>query len=654
MSQPYLFDEFFSSGKLDAVSPFLTQLSRRWARHLPLRSALVSAFFFLLALCFHFINPAASTFFLAFVYFLVGTPALINALEDLRNLEINIDVLMMVAALLSIVIGSALEGGLLLVLFEISANMEAAVLQKTRSAVLNLQKMSPKSAWVIDEQGLLFQKAVQDIAIGTSIVIKAGEMIPLDGIVSQGSSFIKMVHLTGESEPLAARVGDEVASGSVNLEGTLTLKVTRISNDSTLHRIMQLMTQAQEAKPAIERFLDRFGKWYAISIMLIAAGSLLTLYFFFGLPFLGLEGALYRSLSFLIAASPCALILATPTAYLSAMSSCAKKGILLKGGTILDALHRCRVIAFDKTGTLTTGALQCTGLLPLSATSIPHATAIAAAAGLEQRAHHPIGEAIVAHARLQQIEPLHVDHFSSKPGYGLEGLVTVDGGALRCTIGHPDFIASKLEPASEKLTALLRESAHALRGQHTLLLIEQSLFAFTFKDEIRPESKSALAKLKGRFHLVMLTGDHSGHAHEVASQLALDEIFANLRPEQKLDKVAELSQKRGLIMVGDGINDAPALARAHVGISMGSIGSATAVDASDIIFLKDDLSTIDWLIDKSAHTSKILKQNLTLALGVILLATTPALLGELPLWLAVMLHEGGTLLVGLNSLRLLK
>lgn len=649
---PYIFDEFFASGKEESISPFLTPHTRKWGKDLPLKSALLAAFFLCLAFALSFLSKPVSLLCLSSVYFLVGTPALLNALEDLRNVEINIDVLMTLAALLSILIGSGMEGALLLVLFELSAAMENMVTEKTKSALISLHHLSPKTAFVLDADGTLHERSREEIPVGANILIKAGEVIPLDGTVVAGSSFVNMVHLTGESEPIAKREKDSVQAGSQNFDGTLTVKVERVGADSTINRIIRLITQAQNARPKLERLFDRFGKWYSMSIILLAFVFGLSLPLIFNMPFLGEEGSIYRALTFLIAASPCALIIATPTAYLSAISACARKGILLKGGTILDALAKCKIIAFDKTGTLTTGQLSCTGIDLLMDAYFSKETAISIAAGLEKHATHPIGEAILKFARDKKLPQHPIQEFKSTPGYGLEGKVALNEKTIPVYIGHPDFIESKL---SAEKQPLFKEQMRNWESQNTLLLIGEALYVLHFQDEIRPESLKVLPKLqKENIEILLLTGDHTLNAQVVSQSLNIKNVHANLRPEDKLAKVAELSEKAGLIMVGDGINDAPALARSTVGVSLGKIGSATAVDASDVVFLQDDLSLLDILIHKSYKTLRIIKQNLALALAVICLATTPALLGYIPLWLAVILHEGGTVIVGLNSLRLLK
>ena len=654
-SRPHSFDDFFASNKDESISPFLTPSSRRWGIHISLKTALLSAGLLLASFCTSFVSPSLSHLLLAVVYVLSGTPALIEAIRDIKNLEINIDVLMTLSALLSVLIGSGMEGALLLVLFELSAAMERSVEQKTKSALLHLNKLAPKTAFVMNDDGNTREQSVKEITVGAKLLIKTGEIVPLDGQVLEGESFVNLVHLTGESNPISKRCGDEVPAGATLIDGYLILKVTRTSRDSTLSRIIQLITQAQSAKPKLERFLDTFGKWYALSILFLATIFAFFIHFFFSIDFFGTEGSIYRALAFLIAASPCALVIATPTAYLSAISCCARKGILLKGGVILDALAKCRLIAFDKTGTLTTGKLSCTSIEALGSEKgvCDLQTAAGIAASLEKLSSHPIGKAICSYAEKIESPQVAIDQFKSVPGSGLEGVVLLKGQKVPVLIGHPSFISSRV---SSNFPQDWKNQIEKKGHLNSILLVGNSLFVFHFVDSLRHQIAETISHLSGKekMRMMILTGDHSETAYIVAQQLGIKEVFANLRPEDKLEKVARFSKEEGLIMVGDGINDAPALARATVGISMGKIGSQTAIDASDVVFLHDELPLLGWLKNKSNQTVKIVKQNLILAMGVILFATIPSLLGWVPLWTAVLLHEGGTVLVGLNSLRLLR
>jgi len=651
MKAPYLFDEFFASGREESISPFLTPSSRNWGKNLSLKSATTSAFLLALAFSFSFVNPPLSYLFLSLVYFFSGIPALIASMNDLKNLEINIDVLMTLAAFIAVSIDSGLEGALLLVLFELSHGMEHTVSDKARSALHNLNNIAPKFAHIVGADGVTFEKSVREIGVGEKLLVKNGEIVPLDGQVIDGTSSVNLVHLTGESIPVPKQAGDPIPAGARNLEAALIIEVNRTSSDSTLARIIQLITQAQEAKPRLQRWLDQFGKHYATAIIALTFLFAVGLPFLSAMTFLGHEGSLYRALAFLIAASPCALIIATPTAYLSSISACARKGILLKGGITLDALASCSIIAFDKTGTLTTGELQCISIAAMQGGSTENALAIAA--GLERHVVHPIATAICKLAQEKTLRPADIASFKAIPGFGLEGLV----GGIPVAIGLPEHIAKKLPEETALQIRDWAQKSQIKEGQVLAVLsIGQEVFLFRFTDQVRKETAALMRKMESVNGLrpIMLTGDNQQNALNVGQILGIREIYADLRPEDKLDKVAELSEKEGLAMVGDGINDAPALARATVGISMGRIGSATAVDASDVVLLNDDLHLLSWLFTKSKQTLRIVKQNLTLALGVIFLATTPALLGLVPLWVAVILHEGGTVLVGLNSLRLLR
>lgn len=625
MKAPYLFDEFFSSGLEETISPFLTPKSKSWGKNLHLKSASASAVLLILAFGFSFTNPPLSFLLLSIVYFFSGTPALIHSLNDLKNLEININVLMTLAAFVAVFIDSGLEGALLLVLFELSHGMEDAVSNKAKSALHNLNNIAPKFAHLIDEEGVEYEKSVRDIQVKERMLVKNGEIVPLDGVVIEGTSSVNLVHLTGESLPVPKTVGDPVAAGARNLEAALLIEVNRTSTDSTLTRIIKLISEAQSAKPKLERFLDRFGQRYAGTIIFLTFFFACFFPLLFSMSYFGHEGSVYRALAFLIAASPCALIIATPTAYLSAISASARKGILLKGGITLDALAKCKVVAFDKTGTLTTGNLVCTS------SKCPDAV-LAIAYALERNVVHPIATAICKLAQDKQIKPASIQDFRAIPGSGVQG--TFEG--KKVALGRPEWLGIDAQK----------------QGVLTAMVFDNQTYLFEFADQVREEMQTLIQNLGLR--PIMLTGDHEQAAKTVAQSVGIEEVFAGLKPEDKLNKVAQFSEKEGLIMVGDGINDAPALARATVGVSMGKVGSMTAVDASDVVLLNDDLHLLGWLFKKSKKTESIVKQNLTLALGVIVLATTPALLGLVPLWMAVILHEGGTVLVGLNSLRLFR
>lgn len=657
--EPLVFEEYFEMGQQEAFSPFITPASRGWGENLSLKSAIAAAVLLLLSFILSF-NPQALPFSylaLAAVYFLAGIPSLIESLEDLVNFDVNIDVLMTLAAFSSVFIGSGTEGGLLLVLFALSGSMEDAVSSKAKSAISSLHKLSPTTAFVLEADGTLVERSVKEVSAHTAILVKAGQVVPLDGKVIAGTSSVNLVHLTGENFPVTKQVGDEVPAGARNLDGALTLDVLRVSGESTLARIIQLVTQAQEARPVLQRWFDSVSRKYAISIILLTFTFAAAFPFLLGIPFLGMEGSLYRSLAFLIAASPCALIIALPIAYLSAVSVCAKNGILLKGGIVLDALAGCRAIAFDKTGTLTEGNLSCVLIEPLYASAkFNEEELLSAAFGLEKNAIHPIAKAIVNFAESKQLKPLPVKEFKSIPGFGLEGVLASAASERSVYIGKPDFIYGKLSPKDAKALEMKIAAVQKKGEMVSVMLVDKEVFIFHFVDQIRPKIKRTIQALQKHWGLdtVMLTGDHESSAARVAHELGINAYHADLKPEDKLSLVAALAQKQGLAMVGDGINDAPALARATVGICMGKVGTTSAMEASDIVLLHDNIETLDWLYGIAKKTQKIVRQNLVVATAAIIGASLPALAGVVPLWLAVILHEGGTVLVGLNALRLLR
>jgi len=658
--KPVIFEEFFGLGQEETASPFLTSNSRKWAAHLTLKAACLAAIFLVLAFFLSFFpnTQALSSLLLVFVYFLAGIPALIESFEDLIDFDINIDVLMTLAAFSSVLIGSSLEGALLLVLFAISGSIEDLVSTRAKGSINQLHKLSPTKATVINGNGHLLERSVKDIEPETVILVRPGEIVPLDGKVIEGISSVNLVHLTGESLPVIKKMNDQVPAGARNLDGAITLSVTHTAADSTLTKIIQLVTQAQEAKPKLQRWFDRFSRTYALTIISLSTFFALTLPFVLSIPFLGPEGSVYRAVAFLIAASPCALILALPIAYLSAISACARKGILLKGGVVLDALSQCTTIAFDKTGTLTTGELTCTGIKEIAPEELPweEEDILSIAYALEKNAVHPIAKAINTYASKRNSTSATLTDFKSIPGYGIQANTLFKNEAFSVFMGHPDYI---LPHASDEQKRQLNQELDLLRRQGKILavlMIGARLFIFSFEDTLRPFLKETLQRIKQKdqWKLLMLTGDHEDNARRVANEVGLDEYYANLKPEDKLNHVTKLAQSGGLAMVGDGINDAPALARATVGICMGKVGSGAALDAAEVILLHDNLEYLDWLLGKANQTQSIVRQNLFIAIGAILIAALPALAGLVPLWLAVVMHEGGTVLVGFNALRLLR
>lgn len=651
MSEASLFEEYFE-GKEEAFSPFITPDTRYLGKNLYLKASLFASFILFISFLLSF-NPnyaSLSTGLLIAVYFFAGIPALIETIEDLSNLIINIDVLMTLAAFGSVLIGSPMEGALLLVLFAISGSMEEAVTSKAKSSLKELHKLSPSSAWVLSREGRFQLKSVKDVNVGEIILIKAGEVAPLDGKVVKGISSVNLVHLTGENLPVLKKEGDLVPAGAKNMEGALEVEVTHLSQDSTIAKIIELVTQAQDAKPRLQQWFDNLSERYAKTIIVLAFIFALSFPTLFGMPYLGEEGSIYRALAFLIAASPCALIIAIPIAYLSALSVSARNGVLLKGGVTLDALYKVNKIGFDKTGTLTTGQLKWVDAINLSGEKID-SDILPLAYTMEVNAVHPVAKAIQAKGEEEKVKPRDIRDFKMIPGYGVEAYFE---GKL-VYIGQPDYLEKKIDAA--KFRSLLERVNEARKEGYLIavMLKGDDLFLFKFEDTPRFNVKPTLKNLHEMgYKLAMLTGDHFDSAQKVAKELGLDEFYADLKPEDKLRWVEKLSKEDSLAFVGDGVNDAPALARASVGIGMGKGGSRAAVDAADVVLLQDSIEKLDWLFKKSRQTRSVVRQNLFIATLAIFAAAIPALGGFIPLWLAVVMHEGGTVIVGLNGLRLLR
>lgn len=646
---PKILTNFFESGMAEDNSPLLSKKSRLLSHNLPLKAAYFSLFTYALALLFHFIHKEnLSLLFLVFTFFVAGTPACIKSLENLRDKTVNIDILMTAAAFGSIFINGALEGALLLVLFAVSESLGQMVSGKAKSTLASLKNLAPTIAWVVQADGSLRKTPVNLVQVGDIIRTKSGEVVPLDGEIIHGASSINLMHLTGEKVPKSCGIGSIVPAGAHNLEGSFDLKVLRTGADSTIAHIIHLVVQAQATKPALQQRLDKYSSIYALTIFIIASLIAILVPLFSPIPFFGTHSAFYRALAFLIAASPCALIIAIPIAYLSSINACARHGILLKGGVILDRLVSCKAIVMDKTGTLTTGELTCIGCDHFGIEDPEFYSRILA---LEQSSSHPIAQAIVRFISDQQITPVPADQYWTIPGEGVKGLF----GEEEVFIGKSSAVLQLIPlPVREEIEERVRLAKN--QGDICSLACLRNHYAiFYFRDQLRPEAKHLVQDLQASgYPIIMLTGDHHISANNIAQQLNIQEVYADLSPEDKLAKVRELAKERHILMVGDGINDAPALAQATVGIAMGEAGSATAIDAADIVLLNDALSSLPWIIRKAAQTRRIVSQNLCLALAIILLISWPASLGIIPLWLAVILHEGSTVVVGLNALRLLK
>nr|KYP74012.1 hypothetical protein KK1_006680 [Cajanus cajan] len=629
---------------------------------------------------------------LIFVAFpLVGVSASLDALIEVSSGKVNIHVLMAMAAFASMFMGNSLEGGLLLAMFNLAHIAEEYFTSRSVVDVRELKENNPDFALVLDTNDdklpntfdLAYKRVpVHDVTVGSYILVGAGESVPVDCDVYQGSATITIEHLTGEVKPLEAKVGDRIPGGARNLDGRIILKVKKTWKESTLSRIVQLTEEAQSNKPKLQRWLDEFGERYSKVVVVLSIAIAVIGPLVFKWPFISTSacrGSIYRALGLMVAASPCALAVA-PLAYAIAISSCARKGILLKGGHVLDALASCRTIAFDKTGTLTTGGLVFKAIEPIyghrvrnnesnvSSCCIPtcEKEALAVAAAMEKGTTHPIGRAVVDHSEGKDLPSVSVESFEYFPGRGLTATVnSVESGVggaklLKASLGSIDFITSfcQSEDESEKIKEAVNTSSYGSEYVHAALSVNKKVVTLIhLEDRPRPGVFNVIQELQdeAKFRVMMLTGDHEYSARRVASAAGINEYYCNLKPEDKLSHVKDISRDMGggLIMVGEGINDAPALAAATVGIVLAHRASATAIAVADVLLLRENISAVPFCIAKSRQTTSLIKQNVALALTSIVLASLPSVLGFLPLWLTVLLHEGGTLLVCLNSVRAL-
>ncbi|XP_019057411.1 PREDICTED: probable cadmium/zinc-transporting ATPase HMA1, chloroplastic [Tarenaya hassleriana] len=618
---------------------------------------------------------------------LVGVSASLDALMDIAGGKVNIHVLMALAAFASVFMGNALEGGLLLAMFNLAHIAEEFFTSRSMVDVKELKESNPDSALVIDANNddvpnfsdFSYKSVpVHDVEVGSFILVGTGEIVPVDCEIYHGSATITIEHLTGEVKPLEAKAGDRVPGGARNLDGRMIVKAIKAWNESTLNRIVQLTEEAQSNKPKLQRWLDEFGENYSKVVVVLSAAIAFLGPFLFKWPFLSTaacRGSVYRALGLMVAASPCALAVA-PLAYATAISSCARKGILVKGGQVLDALASCHTIAFDKTGTLTTGGLMFKAIEPIyghqagnntsvTPCCIPNCEkeALAVAAAMEKGTTHPIGRAVVDHSIGKELPSVSIESFEYFPGRGLiatvNGIesVTREDTMRRASLGSVEFIASlcSSEDESRKIKDAVKTSLYGKDLVHAALSVDQKVTLIHLEDHPRPGASVVVEELKswGKLRVIMLTGDHESSAWRVANVVGIKEVYCNLKPEDKLNHVKNIAGEAGggLIMVGEGINDAPALAAATVGIVLAQRASATAIAVADALLLRDNISGVPFCVAKSRQTTSLVKQNVALALSSIFLAALPSGLGLLPLWVTVLLHEGGTLLVCLNSVR---
>ena len=578
------------------------------------------------------------------VFLAGGLPAALRALSELyRDHVLDIDLLMVVAALAAASVDAALEGAVLLTLFSLSSTLEHRAMGKARRAVEALMALRPDSAMRRAADGTVTEVAVGDLAMGDTVILRPGARIPVDGTILEGEGSLDESSITGESVPVYKAPGAHLHEATVNLNAILAMRVDRPVAESTVARMIALVTEAQAMKAPSERFSDWFGQRYTVAVLL---GSIL---FFLGFVRFGwtIEDALYRAATLLVAASPCAVVISVPAAILSALSAAARGGVLFKGGGALETLAEVKTFAFDKTGTLTTGRAEVTRILPLSGSEDDLLTLIA---GVEAHSEHPIADAIRRATTDRGLLPATITDVTSSPSEGISGKDTQ--GAVWA--GNPRMAARMGAAITDPALSGVQD------GSETVVYLgrgNQLLGAVTVADQPRPTSITGLHELRaaGISTIVMMTGDRRPVAERIGAVLGLKpaEIHADLLPGDKVRLVDDLARKGRVAFVGDGVNDAAALARADVGIAMGAAGSEVALQAAEVALLSENMDRLAAAHRLARRTARIIRQNLIFALSAMLVLVTGGLFFDLPLPLAVVGHEGGTVLVVLNGLRLL-
>lgn len=561
--------------------------------------------------------------------------------KGLLHAKIGINLLITIAAVGATAIGHLEEGAAVLVLFSFAVYLEEYAGERARRSIEAMMELRPETAIVKGGEGER-EVPVEEVKVGEIILIRPGDKVPLDGVVEEGSSYLDQAPITGESVPVFKEVGGEVYGGTINKEGFLTVRVTKPVGEGLLSKIVSLVMEAELRRSPTERFIDRFSRYYTPAVILLAILVAVVPPLFLQLPW---EGWIYRALIFLVLSCPCALAISTPVAMVSAITSAARNGVLIKGGIYIEDVSKARVFAFDKTGTLTRGQLEVTDVLPLR---LSEEEVLRRAASLEVKSEHPIGQAIVGAAQAKGIDPLPVEDFSAYTGRGVKG--SVDG--TECCIGNLRFFRELGIAGAEEIV----EELEAL-GKTTLLLGCKGhvMGAIALMDKLREAADETVSRLRALgMKVVMITGDNEIVAQSIARKLDIGEYYANLLPAEKADVVEKLSEKYGyVIVVGDGVNDAPALARASVGIAMGAIGSGVALETADVALMNDDLKALPYFLQLSRRTVRRVKENITASILVKALCGALVFPELMSLWLAVMVGDLGlTLTVILNSMRL--
>lgn len=577
-----------------------------------------------------------------------------EAIEELLfEREVGIELLMLVAAVVAAAMGEAGEGAMLAFLYSISEAAEGYTEEKTRGAIKALMDLTPKMA-LVRREGREMEIPVEDLIVGDTFIVKPGQSLATDGEVSIGSSSVNQAPVTGESVPVEKSVGDTVFAGSINGEGSLEVRATKTFADNTISRIIHMVEEAQEQKGKSQRFIERFGQRYSPAVLLI--GILIAI-----VPPLLFDASwsawITRATVFIVAAAPCALAISIPITLVAALGTGARQGVLIKGGLYLEELAKIKVVALDKTGTITRGQPEVTDVLPVSGEdheeSISLEEMLSVAAGIERRSQHPLALAVINYADSKQVAPAEVADFRSLTGAGASA--RLDGQTMYA--GSPDLFEKQLglslEKAKDEISRLQAEGK-------TVIVVGSERAAWgliAIRDQIRSNARKAIEYLHqvGVEKVVMLTGDNERTAQAIAREVGIDEAYADLKPEDKVTKVRELSKRYGHVaMVGDGVNDAPALAEATVGIAMGAAGTDVALETADVALMADDLEKLVYALRLARRNQKVVNQNLALSAVVIGILVVGAVAGVFSLPVAVLGHEISEFIVIGSGLRMLR
>ncbi len=582
-----------------------------------------------------------------------------NVAHFLRDLgkgrfNFNIDLLMVVAALGAAVLGEWFEGALLLFLFSLGHALEHYALGRARNAIKALADLAPTRAVVLRDEGGVAREvtvAIEEVRPGDRVVVKPAERIPVDGTVTEGRSGVNQAPITGESVPVEKVPGETVFAGSVNGEGVLVVEVTAALGDRTLDRVVKLVAEAQTQKAPTQQFTDRFERIF-VPVVLVADLLLIVVP-----PLLGVwtwSEAFYRAMALLVAASPCALALGTPSAVLAGIAQAARRGVLIKGGAHLEALGAIRVLALDKTGTITKGEPAVTDIVP--APSVEADDLLATTAAVERRSQHPLARAVMAAAATKGLAIAEAGEVQSVTGRGIRASVgadTVDVGRLLMFEERGMLVPEAIRADVVRLEANGRSTMVVRRSTDDQT--DGWLGVIGIADEPRANAAATIERLRksGITRIVMLTGDNAGVGNAVGRAVGVDEVRAGLLPEDKVEAIRELVATGPVAMIGDGVNDAPALANATVGIAMGGAGTAAALETADVALMSDDLGQLPFAIGLSHRARAIIRQNLYVSLSVIAGLVVVTVTGVAGIGIAVIVHEGSTLVVVANALRLL-